>query len=244
MTRLTYTGGLITSAGTFFNGSWAYFDTQTLVAGQSITVTINSNTITEPFTFNLYTTLANLRSAFAALHIIVEYDPPIYSPSYVTEASRTEIGRILFRVPELVTTLSASVIDSATSDVVYTATTSISPTSSSIMACLQPITGTQSMVIPEGLRTQWFYVLWTDTKLNTVDATGIAYASDSQYGNNADKIIDVDGTIYSVESAKPWINTPIMGGIGGVSQYQYYVGRYQPLTALEIPSTITNQKRT
>lgn len=234
MTRLTYSGGLITPSGAFYNGVWADFSDAQLTDGQYIFISFLApyDPISELYDTSLYNTLVMVEQQLVERKLLVQFIPPL-----VENEDRQYIGKILITTRNplypapIDTAFTYTYVDSEFTEL-FVATVNNSPQSSVIQGCIQPLNGAETMVLPEGLRDQEVYSLWTNTKLNIVGDRTEPQGFGTYLGDNADKII-VNDAVYTVYTAKPWVYVPVMGAVGGVSQYQYYITRYQPLYSLE-----------
>lgn len=234
MTRLTYSGGLITPSGAFYNGVWADFSDAQLTDGQFLFIAFESlyDPISILYNNSLYETLVELEQEIIYRGLLAQFIPPL-----VENEDRQYIGKILITTRNplypatLETAFTYTLVDDEVTEL-FVASVNNSPQSSVIQGCIQPLNGSETMVLPEGLRDREVYSLWTITKLNIVGDRTEPQGFGTYLGDNADKII-VNDAVYTVYTAKPWVYVPVMGAIGGVSQYQYYITRYQPLYSLE-----------
>lgn len=90
------------------------------------------------------------------------------------------------------------------------------PSTITIMANYQPMSGYRLMRMPEGLRAQQWITIWSDTELRTAQTAG----------DEADVFIDEKGVKYQVHNGKPWrpealipqheVNAVVMEGSEGV----------------------------
>ncbi len=213
--RMQYSAGTYIN-GSWFNGSYVNAATQTIVAGQSITISISGQDFTQAFDTDTSTTIN-------ALLTQLETQPDVAKAFWVPYASGG-IGVIALQAISLyaVPITGASVSDGTTTTQLpyYT-----NPTITTIQASVQPLTGNELLALPEGMRDAETYKLWSVTQINGIDNYSaqipVGYA-----GANADKIL-VYNKVYEVYCVKPWQSVPILFNL---YQYEYYISRFQPLS--------------
>lgn len=215
--RLQYSAGTYIN-GSWFNGSYINAGAQTISSGQYITISVSDQPITQAFT-------TDTESTINALLAQLEQQPSIERAFWIPYANNG-IGIIatqsisLYAVP----ITDAFIFDETSAPPIelpfYT-----NPKVTTIKASVQPLSGNELLVLPEGMRDAETYKLWSVTQINGIEN----YASQEVYGyagSNADKIL-VYNKVYEVYSVKPWQSVPILFNI---YQYEYYISRFQPLS--------------
>ena len=227
VTRITFSGGLVTPEGSFFNGVWVDFTGYTLYEGQSINIDYDTdNIISVPYTDSVYNTLSLLTEELLTIGVYAQFVPRLYG-----DTERVDIGKILLPTNnELFTNHVYDAYISEGETIIAAAQINNSPTLSKIQASVLPLRGRdlETMVMPSGLREQDVFRVFTTTRLYIVNNYANPNVYSTYEGNESDKII-YEGVIFSLQTFKPWINSPIMGPVGGVSQYEYLATFYQPL---------------
>jgi hypothetical protein len=220
--RITFYGSLFTPEGIFYNSSWAdYGDLTVSSTSQFIALDTTDLENVQYFDTSQQKTIQNLIDYFAVDNIVAVNIP----------AASGGIGKILLYPDSPIEgrdILPSSGVGDATALTFTASSNNVSPTQSYIEACVQPLKGSELMVLPDGLRDKEIFKLWTTTKLHTVNNYSQNVGNNVFTGNYPDRLL-ISDIFYTVHDAKPWINIPIMGAVGGVSQYEYYITRWQPL---------------
>ena len=239
--RITYSQGYYTSSGIFFNGTW--INLEFVIFDPTYTLKVSfadllDATISIPFDQDIYTTSLAIIEAFYSQLNIRTFFTPTPTPT-MTKFGKLGIGIYPQPIVQEYVIDYCQILDSSgiPTEAFLPPSYYNSPIVTGIKACIQPIKGTDLLVLPEGLRDKEVFRLWTTQKLNSV-------TREDSYSAYPDKV-SFDDTVYVVDISRPWINVPALGAICVVAQYEYYVTKYQPmiLPIMEVDPVLGDARR-